>query len=58
MTFTNLMGFIEEYLKTGDKYYNERIKDETYNELVKKADELAIKKLEKQYKKTTNNFNL
>ena len=52
------MGFIEEYLKTGDNYYNERIKDETYNELVKKADELAIKKLNRKYNKTYNNFNL
>ena len=58
ITFKNLMGFIEEYLKTGDNYYNERIKDETYNELVRRADRMVVKKLEREYNKTYNNFNL
>ena len=49
-----LLGFISEYKKAD---YSERIRDYEYNELVKKADEIIVKFLNKN-NKTYNNFNL
>lgn len=50
----DLLGFISEYKKAD---YSERIRDYEYNELVKKADEIIVKFLNKN-NKTYNNFNL
>lgn len=44
----DLIGFINQYINTG--YYEQRIRNYTYNELVKKADKIIKKKIERDNK--------
>ncbi|MDA3803159.1 MAG: hypothetical protein PF488_04720 [Patescibacteria group bacterium] len=47
----DLIGFINEYQKTGDEYYDTRIKDFTYNGLVNRCDRIIRKKIQKDDRK-------